>query len=142
LKQGAATILHSTIHRGVVVPTDPLVTENTLSQLSQLSQEDEAREGEDEAATLATYRLDETQAFSTLMPTFKKIVSVTDRNSRMLDKAFSGARVVYTNLLAEVVAEMCGKRTGTTNKCFQSSNIELDFSISNKHICPMEERDN
>jgi hypothetical protein len=116
--EGAATVLHTTMHRGVVLPTNPLVTEITLSQLSQLSQEDEAREEEDEAATLATYHLDETQAFSTLMPTFKKIVSVTDRNSRMLDKSFSGLRVLYTNLLTEV-AEMCGKHTGT-NKCFQS----------------------
>jgi hypothetical protein len=118
--EGVATILHTTMHSGVVEPTNPLVTEITLSQLSQLSQEDEAREEEDEAATLANYRLDETQAFSTLMPTFKKIVSVTDRNSRMLGKAYSGLRVLYTNLLAEV-AEMCNERTGT-NKRFQSSN--------------------
>jgi hypothetical protein len=79
------------------------------------------------------------------MPTFKKIVSVTDMNSRMLDKTFSVLRVVYTNILAEV-AEMCSKRTGGessgTRKCFQSSNIALDFSRSNKHICPMGEREN
>jgi hypothetical protein len=82
------------MHLGAVVPTNTLVTEIMLSQLSQLSQEDEARE--EEAATLADiYRLDEIQAsFSLLMPTFKKIVSVlTDRNSRMLDKAFSAFRV-------------------------------------------------
>jgi hypothetical protein len=57
------------------------------------------------------------------MPTFKKIVNVTDSNSRMLDKAFSGLRLVYTNLLAEVT-EMCGKCTAggesSGRKCFQS----------------------
>jgi hypothetical protein len=113
--------VHTTMHCGVVVPTSPLVTEITLSQLSQLSQDEARKEGE-EAATLATYRLDQTQAFSTLMPTFKKIVSVTDGNSRMLDKAFSGLRVLYTNLLAEV-AEMCGKRTGGAKKNASSHKV-------------------
>jgi hypothetical protein len=80
--KGAATVLHTTMHHGVVVPTNPLVTEITLSQVSQLSQEDEAREGEDEVAALATYRLDETQAFSMLMPTFNNIVSVTQTGTQ------------------------------------------------------------
>jgi hypothetical protein len=59
------------------------------------------------------------------MPTFKKVVSVMDRNSRMLDKAFSGLRVLHTNLLAKVAA-MCGEHIGGagessgTRKCFQS----------------------
>jgi hypothetical protein len=33
--EGAATVLHTTMRHGVVVPTNPLVTEITLSQLSQ-----------------------------------------------------------------------------------------------------------
>jgi hypothetical protein len=57
--EGLSTVLHTTMHHGVVVPTNPLVTDIMLSQLSQLSQ-DEAREEEEEAATLATYRLDKT----------------------------------------------------------------------------------
>jgi hypothetical protein len=42
--QGAAKVLHTTMHCGAVVPTNPLVMEIKLSQLSQLSQEDKARE--------------------------------------------------------------------------------------------------
>jgi hypothetical protein len=54
--EGAETVLHTTMHRGVVMPTNPLVTEITMSQLSQISQE----EAIEEEATLGTYRLDET----------------------------------------------------------------------------------
>jgi hypothetical protein len=38
--EGASTVLHTTMQHGVVVPTNPLVTEIMLSQLSQLSQEE------------------------------------------------------------------------------------------------------
>jgi hypothetical protein len=47
----------------------------------------------------------------------------------MLNKAFGGLRVLYTNLLVEV-AEMCGKCTGGAKKCFQLSNIPNDSSKS------------
>ena len=145
---GAPTVKHTTMHRGAVVPTNPLVTEITMSQLSQQSQDEALVEEE-----ASYYRLDETQAYSTLLPTFKKIVSVTDRNSKMLDKAFKALRYVYTNLLAEV-GGMCGERLEESSgdekspqaspgkKRFQSSNIALDNSRSNKRIRPIGEREN
>jgi hypothetical protein len=117
---------------------NPLVTETTMSQLSQLCQ-DEALPVEGE---VATYRLDETQAFSVLLPTFKKIVSVTDRNSLMLDRAFIALSAVYASLLAEV-GEMCGesgKKAGdSTSIRFQSSNLPINLSRSNKLIRPIGE---
>ncbi len=80
--KGAETVLHTTMHRGVVMPTNPLVTEITMSQLSQMSQE----EAIEEEATLGLYRLDETQAFLTLMPTFKNC----ERDGPQLNNARQG----------------------------------------------------